>query len=121
MPLRKELFPSLLSCEGAFSGVVDSLIQETFPGDKPQTPNLTWYYYETNKLNIVLLEKSLKTKIYPLWRNIHIHMSALRRSFAPVCLGNAQASLGKEGIMLPDDLHYGSQMQASINDFLFAV
>ena len=33
-----ELFPFLLSCEGGFSGIVDSLVQENFSGGKPQTP-----------------------------------------------------------------------------------
>ena len=33
--VHAEFFPSLLPCEGAFSGVVDSLVQETFSGGKP--------------------------------------------------------------------------------------
>ena len=63
--LHTELFPSLLSAEEAFFGIVDSLIQGYFLGTSPQTPKLLLYYYEINVLSIVLLEKSLKTKIYP--------------------------------------------------------
>ena len=42
--LHTELFPSLLSPEEAFSGIVDSLVQENFSGDNPQTPDLSLYY-----------------------------------------------------------------------------
>ena len=38
--LYVELFPSLLSCEGAFSSIVDSFVQETFSGGKPPDPQL---------------------------------------------------------------------------------
>ena len=34
------LFPALLSCEGVFSGVVDSLVQENFLEADPQTLTL---------------------------------------------------------------------------------
>ena len=62
-----ELFPSLLSCKGAFSGFLNSFVQENLTpmGVSPQIPILTRYSCETNILSIVLLKKSLKTKIYP--------------------------------------------------------
>ena len=34
------LFPSLISCEGAFSGVVDSLMSTNFSGGKPPDPQV---------------------------------------------------------------------------------
>ena len=37
--LQAELFPSLLSSEGAFTGIEDSLVQENFLGASPRTPN----------------------------------------------------------------------------------
>ena len=40
--LHTELFPSLLSSEGAFSGGEDSLVQENVSGDKSPNPNLGW-------------------------------------------------------------------------------
>ena len=49
--LHIELFPSLLSCEGAFLGVVDSLVQENASGASPKTPNLAWLNYKTTILN----------------------------------------------------------------------
>ena len=42
--LHTELFRSLLSAEEASSSIVDSLVQETFSGSKPQTPKLSLYY-----------------------------------------------------------------------------
>ena len=36
--LHTEFFPSLLSSEGAFSGIADSLVQENFSEASPQTP-----------------------------------------------------------------------------------
>ena len=36
--LYNELVPLLLSCKGAFSGVVDSLVQEYLSGGKPPSP-----------------------------------------------------------------------------------
>ena len=53
--LHTELFPSLLSYEGAFSGVVDDLIYENF----------LRYNYERNMLKNFLLQESLKIKICP--------------------------------------------------------
>ena len=35
--LHTEFLPSLLSSEGAFSGISDSLLQENFSGGKAQT------------------------------------------------------------------------------------
>ena len=37
---RADLFPSLISCEGAFSGVVESLELKTFSGRKPRDPEV---------------------------------------------------------------------------------
>ena len=34
------LFPSLISCEGAFSGVVDSLVAANFSGGKSPDPQV---------------------------------------------------------------------------------
>ena len=42
---HNELCPFLLSCEGTFAGVVDSLAQETFSGGKPPDPK-----FHTEKL-----------------------------------------------------------------------
>ena len=38
--LHTELLLSLLSCKGAFSGVVDSLVKEKLSGGKPPDPHL---------------------------------------------------------------------------------
>ena len=38
------LFSSLLSSEGAFLSIVDSVVLENFSGGKPQTPKLPLYY-----------------------------------------------------------------------------
>ena len=43
--LHAELCRSLLSCEGAFFDVSDSLVQKLFLGESPQTLKLTWYDY----------------------------------------------------------------------------
>ena len=70
--LHAELLPSLLPSEGAFSDVVDGLIQENFSGGKPPDPKLPWCCWETNIHSIVLLEKEHEdqnyrdmTKAYP--------------------------------------------------------
>ena len=52
--LHTELFPSLISREGTYSGVVDSLVEENF-----LPPILACHNYETNILNTVLLEENL--------------------------------------------------------------
>ena len=39
--LNTEIFTSLLSCEGALSGILDSFVHETFSGGKPPVPQ-TW-------------------------------------------------------------------------------
>ena len=39
--LHTELFPSLLSSEGAFSDIVDRLPRESFSGGKPPDPQIT--------------------------------------------------------------------------------
>ena len=38
--LYTELFPSLISAEEAFFGIVDSLVQENFSGGKPPDPKI---------------------------------------------------------------------------------
>ena len=48
--LHTELFPYLSSSEAAFSGLVDSLVQENFPGSKPPDPR-----------SAVLSRKSMKS------------------------------------------------------------
>ena len=40
VPLHTEFLPSLLSSEGAFSGIADSLVQENFSGCKPPDPQI---------------------------------------------------------------------------------
>ena len=40
-PMHTALFASVLSFEGAFSGVVDSLIQENCSGGKPETSQIS--------------------------------------------------------------------------------
>ena len=49
------------ACEGDFIGVVDVLAPGKFLGLSPQPPKLHRYNYETNKHNIFLLKKGLKT------------------------------------------------------------
>ena len=39
--LHTEFLPSLLSSEGAFSGISDSLLQKNFSGSKPPDPQTT--------------------------------------------------------------------------------
>ena len=46
----------------AFPCVVDSLVQENLSREK--TPNLPYYNYKTNILNITLLEENFKTIQY---------------------------------------------------------
>ena len=41
--LNTEFFPSLLLSEGAFSVIVDSLVEETFVGS-PRTPTFSFHY-----------------------------------------------------------------------------
>ena len=89
--LQTELFPSLLYYEGAFSGIIDSFVQENFSGDKPPDP----------QISIVLLRDpytehrpSGKEANLPLWKNIYIHRFGLSGNLAP-CPGHAQASLNK--------------------------
>ena len=72
--LHTEFFPFLLPREGAFSRVVDSLFQERFSGGKPLD------------LIIVLLEKSLKTKIYPCG-GTYICIDVLSEEAVPPALG----------------------------------
>ena len=43
--LNADIFTSLLSCEGAFAGILGSFFMKTFLGAGPQTPNLSWYRY----------------------------------------------------------------------------
>ena len=38
--LQTELFPSLLSAEEAFSGIVDGLVQKNLSGGKPPDPQI---------------------------------------------------------------------------------
>lgn len=60
----------------------------------PQTPNLTWNKHETNILNIVLLEKSLKIKIYRYpYGGIYKYINVPSEEALPPCLKYAQASL----------------------------
>ena len=59
-----ELFPSLLSAKEAFSGIVDSLVQDNIFGGKPLDPQIIVVLLGDQCIKIiVLLEKSLKTKI----------------------------------------------------------
>ena len=72
-----KLFSSLLSPQGAFSGMVDSLVQENISGGEPSV----------SELNIVQLcdqytkhcpsTKEFEDQSLPLWRNLHIHRSGL--------------------------------------------
>ena len=38
--LCSEFFPSLISSEGEFSGIADSLVKENFSGGKPPEPQI---------------------------------------------------------------------------------
>ena len=88
------VFP-FLCCEGAFSGVVGSMVQEHFSGASPQSPSLTWNSCETNMVNIVLLEERWKTKIYPCGETYMYIDVPLEKALPPLrlCLKYAQATL----------------------------
>ena len=79
--LHIELFPPLLPCKGALFGVVNSLTEENFSGENPQTLSLPCYSYETNGLSIVEFED----QNLPLQKSIHIHRFAHRERLTP-CL-----------------------------------
>ena len=78
-----EIFPSLLSHEATFFGIVDRLVIENFLGTSPQIPKLPLCYQETNILGITLLENSWKTKIYHCGGRIHMHGCTLEETCLP--------------------------------------
>ena len=68
--LHAELTPSLLSSEWAFSGIVDSLVQETFSGGKPPDSQIIIVLLgnQCSKHFSSSKEEFLKTIIYPYRR-----------------------------------------------------
>ena len=88
--LCTEFFPILLSSEGVFHGSVDSLAQGHFSGGK-----FTLYYWDTNILSIALVERSLKTEIYPCG-GTYIYIDVPSEEALPPCPRFAKASLGSQ-------------------------
>ena len=82
--LHAELLPSLLPSEGAFSDVVDGLIQENFSGGKPPDPPITVVLLGDKYSKHCPSGKELEDQNLPLWKNMHIHRCALRGCFAPL-------------------------------------
>ena len=63
--LHTELFPSLLSSERVFSGIVDSLAHKNFSGVKPPDDQTSTALLGDQRTKHYSSGKSLKTKIYP--------------------------------------------------------
>ena len=82
--LRTELFPSLLSAEEAFSGIVDSLVQENFSGGKPPDPQIIVVLLEDQCIKHCSSGKEFKDQNLALWRNIYMHRFAFIGSLAPL-------------------------------------
>ena len=80
--LHTELILSLLSSEGAFSGIVDSLVQENFFSGKPPDPQICIAFlgsqYTKSCSGTEIEDQNL-----PLWRNIHIHDVPLEDALPP--------------------------------------
>ena len=91
--LHTEFFPSLLSCEGAFSGGVNSLVQEIFSGDKPIDPQINTVLQLDKYTKYCSSEKTLKTKIYPCG-GAHICIDVPAEEALPPALGTCRRPCG---------------------------
>ena len=63
------------------------------PSVAAENPKLALYYWETNILSIVLMEKSLKTNIYPCGGTYICIDVPSEEALLPACPRYAQASL----------------------------
>ena len=82
--LHTDLFPSLLLSEGAFSGIVDSSVQDHFSGGKPPDNQICIVFLGNKYTKHCSSGKEIEDQNLPLWRNMHIHRCALRGSLAPL-------------------------------------
>ena len=89
--LRTEFFPSLLSSEGTFSGIVDSFVKENFSGGNSPGSQISNVLIGGQYTKLCSSGKELKDPDLPLWRNIQIHRCALRESLAPCALGTRRS------------------------------
>ena len=78
-----EFFPSLLSFEGAFSGIVACLVQENFSRAKPTDPQISIFLLGDQYTKHCSSGKELEDQNLALWRNIHIHMCPQRKPCPP--------------------------------------
>ena len=78
--LHAELFLPLLSCEGAFSGVVDSLVLEHFSGGKLPDPELLMVYLWDQYTKHSSSGKELEDQRL---ENMHKYRCALRGRLVP--------------------------------------
>ena len=95
--LPTEFFPFLLSSEVAFSGTVDSLVQENISGGKPPYPQIPSVLLGDQCARHCSSEKELEDQSLPLWRNMHIHRCALKVSLAPSALSTCRHPYGYTG------------------------
>ena len=79
-------FASLLSSHGAFSSILDSLVQENFAGGKPPYPKIIMVLLGGQYSKHCFSGKSLKTKIYSCGSE-YIHRCALRGNVALPAFG----------------------------------
>ena len=80
--LHTELFPSLLSAEEAFSGIVDSLVQDNFSEGKPPDPQIIVLLLGDQCIKHCSYGKEFEEQNLALWRNIYVHRFALIGSLA---------------------------------------
>ena len=65
--LHTELLSPLVSSQGAFSGIVDNLVQENFSGGKPPDPYSIVILLGDQYVKHCFSEKELKDKNLALW------------------------------------------------------
>ena len=82
--LHTELFPSLLSDEEAFSGIVDNLVQENFSGCNPPDPHIIVVLLGDQCIEHCSSGKEFEDQNLALWRSIYMHRFALIGSLAPL-------------------------------------
>ena len=82
--LHTVIFPSLLSAEEAFSGIIDSLVRENFSGGKPPDSHIILVVLGDQCIKHCSSGKEFKDQILALWRNIYMHRFALIGSLAPI-------------------------------------
>ena len=87
IPFHTELPPSLLSTEEAFSGIVDSLVQENFSGGKPPDPQIIVVLLGDHCIKHCSSGK--KPKSSPVEEHIYMHRFAIIGSLASPALGKS--------------------------------